>query len=142
MIICRNQMIILLQIKIHFYWLIFESFIFGGLRAIALEIAKQKKELILLILTKKTLASVLAKSVYISKSATVTVHICMVMVDFYILFIYFFLFSHILSLPLTLSLQSIIFATNQCNPASPTTHRPTIANKPTTTTHHCQPSPP
>ena len=72
---------------------------------------------------------------YIFKSATITVHIyiydCYSFL--YIILIYFFS-PHILSLSLTLSLQPIIFVTNQCNPASPTTHRPTIANKPTTTT--------
>ena len=76
---------------------------------------------------------------YIFKSATITVHIfiydCYSFL--YIILIYFFS-PHILSLSLTLSLQPIIFVTNQCNPASPTTHRPTIANKPTTTTTQTQ----
>jgi len=41
----------------------------------------------------------------------------------------FFLSPHILSLSLTLSLQPIISATDQCNPKSPTTHRLSTATQ-------------
>ena len=50
-------------------------------------------------------------SLHISISATVTMHICIVTVAFYILFYYFFSPLTFLSFPLTLSLQPIISTT-------------------------------
>ena len=77
--------------------------------------------LVLHILPKKNTHISACITLYISKSATVTVHICTVIVTFYILFLIIFLSPHILSLSLTLSLQPIISMTDQHNLALPTT---------------------
>ena len=78
--------------------------------------------LVLHILPKKNTHISACITLYISKSATVTVHICTVgYCNFLYIILIIFLSPHILSLSLTLSLQPIISTIDQHNLALPTT---------------------
>ena len=78
--------------------------------------------LVLHILPKKNTHISACITLYISKSATVTVHICTVgYCNFLYIILIIFLSPRILSLSLTLSLQPIISTTDQRNPTLPTT---------------------
>ena len=85
--------------------------------------------------TQKNIHISVCISLYISKSATITIA-C----SFLFFFNIIFLPSHSLSSLDSLSPQPIISTTNQRNLAPPTTHRPTTANH--TQTHHRNLTPP